>query len=348
MRHRALTTSAYVLLMSIVGTLYPSIGLAVSVVSENIIYLQEDGRGHLDYSTVRTGWRSYELYLDKDEPLEEYLYVYPTDYEVDEESDEQAKKLLFPQGSYATIRRGRFDKEVTLGEDQTFTFNSWDGSKRPDGHFGAWVNGNDFTEFVYAWVFPETIDILSYESNRQGEWVRRNNTLAFYAEEVNDLTFTLKYRLRARQYAPLLKDQSRLEAHGEVALEQDKNLLRITVLERLLFPSGGSKLTSKGKDIIADLANSLGPKPTATIVVEGHTDDVPIESEFKDIYPTNWELSAARSLAVVRHLAEIGFPEDQLEVRAYGHHRPRASNETPGTRAKNRRIELLIAEPADS
>lgn len=348
MRHKALYTSTYVLLTSIVGTIYPCNGQAASIVSENIIYLQEDGRSHINYSTVRTNWRSYELHLDKNESLDEFLYIYPTDYEVDEESDGHAKKLIFPQGSYATFRHGRFDKELTISEDGTFTFNSWDGIERPDGHIGAWLNGDDFTEYVYTWVFPDTIDILSYESNKKGEWVHRNNTLAFAARGVNDLTFTLKYRPQAYKNTELMNDQSRLEKQREAALEDDKNLLRITVLERLLFRSGGSKLTSKGKDIIAELANSLGPEPTATIVVEGHTDDVPIEGRFKDIYPTNWELSAARSLAVVRHLAELGFPEKQLEVRAYSHHRPLASGDTPEARAKNRRIELRIAEPVDS
>jgi outer membrane protein OmpA-like peptidoglycan-associated protein len=58
-----------------------------------------------------------------------------------------------------------------------------------------WNQPGNFSRFVQAWVFPEVFTILDYESNREGEWVERNNTLTFFAADVNDLTFTVRYRL---------------------------------------------------------------------------------------------------------------------------------------------------------
>ncbi|HSP46523.1 MAG TPA: OmpA family protein, partial [Clostridiaceae bacterium] len=76
------------------------------------------------------------------------------------------------------------------------------------------------------------------------------------------------------------------------------------------------------------------------IVVEGHTDNVPMRSA---TYPTNWELSAGRALAVVRYLSEVkAVPENRLAAIGYGEYRPIIGNDSPANRALNRRVNLLI------
>ena len=81
------------------------------------------------------------------------------------------------------------------------------------------------------------------------------------------------------------------------------------------------------------------------IQVQGHTDPIPIRSNLRDRYPTNWELAAARASQVVRLLAEQGVEPDRLRAVSFGEYRPVASNKTAGGRAKNRRIEIRL-EPA--
>jgi chemotaxis protein MotB len=74
--------------------------------------------------------------------------------------------------------------------------------------------------------------------------------------------------------------------------------------------------------------------------VEGHTDDVPIKSA---AFPSNWELSAARAIAVVRFLQDQGVDPAKLAAAGYGEYQPIAGNDTPEGRAQNRRIEITLA-----
>src|SRR5205814_823735 len=80
------------------------------------------------------------------------------------------------------------------------------------------------------------------------------------------------------------------------------------------------------------------------IEVCGHADNQPVESERKQQFPSNWELSTARATNVVRFLQEqVGIKPRRLKASGYGSSRPIASNATANGRAKNRRIEILLA-----
>jgi chemotaxis protein MotB len=74
--------------------------------------------------------------------------------------------------------------------------------------------------------------------------------------------------------------------------------------------------------------------------VEGHTDNVPIRSSR---FPTNWELSTARSTSVVAYLVTtFGFAPDRLTAAGYSQYRPVAPNETEAGRARNRRVDIIV------
>ena len=82
--------------------------------------------------------------------------------------------------------------------------------------------------------------------------------------------------------------------------------------------------------------------------VQGHTDNVPITGQLAKTYPTNWELSAARAVNVVRFLQEsAGVAPELLSASALSEFQPRVPNDTPEGRQKNRRIELLLAPRED-
>ena len=80
------------------------------------------------------------------------------------------------------------------------------------------------------------------------------------------------------------------------------------------------------------------------MVIAGHTDNVPISAGLAVKYPTNWELSSARSINIIHRLVNQGVSQDRFESQAFSYTRPIASNDTAEGRAKNRRIEVFLTE----
>lgn len=108
--------------------------------------------------------------------------------------------------------------------------------------------------------------------------------------------------------------------------------------DKVLFAPGESELKPQAIRVLTGIANSIQGK-TETVYIEGHTDNVPISTPE---FPSNWELSAARALSVVRLLEEAGIPPEQLAAVGHSQYIPIASNDTQEGRAKNRRVELWI------
>ena len=110
----------------------------------------------------------------------------------------------------------------------------------------------------------------------------------------------------------------------------------------LLFDSGRAEIKPQAAGLLATLGEELAKRPNP-VRVEGHTDNVPIDSPR---YPTNWELSVARAVAVARYLTEqLGVGPQRVSAAGYGEYRPVASNETREGRARNRRVDIVILAP---
>jgi chemotaxis protein MotB len=115
------------------------------------------------------------------------------------------------------------------------------------------------------------------------------------------------------------------------------------MVDEILFDSGESTLKPEGVEVLRRIAAVL-IKAEKLIVVQGHTDNVPIVGQLAQRYPTNWELSAARSVNVARFLhEEAGLDPTRLSATAFSEYQPRADNATEEGRQKNRRIEILLA-----
>jgi chemotaxis protein MotB len=117
---------------------------------------------------------------------------------------------------------------------------------------------------------------------------------------------------------------------------------RFVFQSEVLFPSGSAKLQEGGEKQLANVAKRLVeiaatiPKDVNWVLqVDGHTDNKAIASAQ---YPSNWELSAARAIAVVKFLHSEGIPNDRLVAAGYGEHQPLSSTDP----ARNRRIELKL------
>ncbi|MGQ9674397.1 MAG: OmpA/MotB family protein [Chloroflexota bacterium] len=115
--------------------------------------------------------------------------------------------------------------------------------------------------------------------------------------------------------------------------------IAISLSDRALFASGRAELGMQSKRTLSKVAEILKRVPNE-VRVEGHTDDVPTNNPE---YPTNWELSTARSLAVVRYfIDEAKIPPARFSVAGYSEYRPVADNNSPENRAKNRRCDILV------
>lgn len=331
------------LLLIVMSLLFTCGSASAEVVKETVIFLQEDGRHFFSYTTARTNWPSYDLYLKKERQLDDFLYIYPNDFKWDERGDNASNILRFSQSDYALIQPGSWSAEVKQDKKGIYRFRSDSGEKRSDGHYGYWTKPGQFDQFVYVWVIPANFEVVSYKANREGEWVQRHNTLAFYGKKVNDLIFDIAYR--PRSHATFAAVQESLQEQGsDVQLEQQQSGVRVTLAETLLFPVGSSELSNGGKRVLARIARGLKKRPGVSLIVSGHSDDTPIKSRLKKTFFSNWELSAARSLAVIHEMEKNGFQGERLQAQAFGPYRPRASNKTAKGRAKNRRIELEIVE----
>ncbi len=127
--------------------------------------------------------------------------------------------------------------------------------------------------------------------------------------------------------------------HGRVVLQ-----LRNDVL----FDTGEAEVKADGKTALGEVAATLRTVGAKRFQVAGHTDTQPITTDKKKAFPTNWELSSARAIAVVKLLTAQGVDPATLSAAGYGPYDPVASNGTPDGMAKNRRIEItLVPNVAD-
>ncbi|HWP01436.1 MAG TPA: OmpA family protein [Methylococcus sp.] len=141
----------------------------------------------------------------------------------------------------------------------------------------------------------------------------------------------------------------RLEAEVEAdqaEITQLQDRLKVTLVNELLFPSGGWKLDPQGKAVLDKIVPALQQARDKLIEVEGYTDNTPIGGKLKYRFSSNWELSTARATEIVEYLQHKGIDPDRLSARGFGEYQPIASNDTPEGRKKNRRTDIvLIAKP---
>lgn len=328
-------------------SLSPSI-MALPVVSEKIIFLNEDGKHYVRYDTTRTNHKSYDIWFKKEKKrqpeqhLKDYLYLYPNEHQWDRKTQPGYDLMKIASGSYATLVQGKLNNtEIKVGKDGVYTYTNWDGkTQTTDNHYGIWNKPDIFSHLVYAWVFPRNFNIISYKANRKGKWVKRSNTITYYGSNVNDLVFTIKYQPQSN---PVFRELAKvLNKQKQVQLKQDARGVKITLAATLLFSSGSSGLSDKGKSVLRRLSKALSKRKDIKIIVEGHSDNISIKGELVNKYKTNWELSSMRSLTVLHYMADHNISESRLEARAHGSNRPISTNKTGQGRAKNRRIEIVI------
>jgi chemotaxis protein MotB len=138
-----------------------------------------------------------------------------------------------------------------------------------------------------------------------------------------------------------LKDQIQKQ---EVTIKEFQESLSLNFVDRILFEFGKADLTPEGEKVLKKVGEALKNIGGKKIRVTGHTDNVPIRPDFMYKFPSNWELSSARAASVIRYFQEkIGLDPKEMEAIGRSFYQPEASNDTKEGRARNRRVEILIA-----
>src|SRR5512145_2609062 len=138
-------------------------------------------------------------------------------------------------------------------------------------------------------------------------------------------------------------------AAREVALERANSRVTVAIADRVLFPSGQATLTPAGERVIDKVGTALAGVTDRRVLIEGHTDNVPIGPDLKSRFPTNWELSTARATEVVKRLIRHAhLPPDRVQPAGRADTDPVTSNDTDDGRQRNRRIEIILLPPAST
>ena len=143
------------------------------------------------------------------------------------------------------------------------------------------------------------------------------------------------------------KVDAALRKHGladDVSMRIDERGLRISLVSRhIVFAPNVADLSTRGVRVLDVIAPVLHDLPNQ-IEVAGHTNQVKVKPKY---YPSDWELSAARAVTVLRHLKERGgVPGDHMMAAAYGHEQPLIDPSKPGSQELNKRVDILVLSTA--
>jgi chemotaxis protein MotB len=144
----------------------------------------------------------------------------------------------------------------------------------------------------------------------------------------------------ASQFGELQNNLNALDLQG-VNATPGREGLTLRIADNLLFASAQAELMTEGMQLISQLIQVLADFE-GEISIEGHTDNIPIST---DRFPSNWELSSARAISVLKFLEQDGIAANRMRAIGYAETRPLQDNESAQGRAANRRVELILREP---
>lgn len=132
-------------------------------------------------------------------------------------------------------------------------------------------------------------------------------------------------------------------AKGNSSVKGDGDSVSVMLAERILYDSGSADIKPDGVKVLKRIAGALHTTPNMYVRVEGHTDDVRIRSEPAPRFLTNFELSFARAIGVVKYLKELdGVKPSRFSAMGLADTRPLVANTNDDARARNRRVEIIV------
>lgn len=131
----------------------------------------------------------------------------------------------------------------------------------------------------------------------------------------------------------------------ELTMEIRDGKVYVSMSDKLLFKSGSAAVEPKGVEALQVLADVLNKNPDIQVLIEGHTDNVPIKTA---IYRDNWDLSVGRATSITRLLNEkYAVLATRMTASGRGEYYPKATNETQEGKAMNRRTEIILSPKLD-
>ncbi|MCX2450561.1 OmpA family protein [Pedobacter sp. PLR] len=224
---------------------------------------------------------------------------------------------------------------------------------------------NEYLEDLISRLKKDTTGLSASLNDLRGKYSEIDDSYAKLKDnsstEINKLSQDLKKReqrlkeveeiLRKRDEATnQLKEKLQQALLGftksGLTVEIKNGKVYVSLMDKLLFPSGSIVIDEKGKQALTQLATVLKEQPEINIAVEGHTDSQKISNlgQIKD----NWDLSVLRSTSVVRYLTEVAKVEGvRMTATGKGEFQPLALNTSADGRSKNRRIEIVLSPKLD-
>lgn len=133
---------------------------------------------------------------------------------------------------------------------------------------------------------------------------------------------------------------------GDITVNVKNGKVYVSLAEQLLFGSGSIVVDSKGVTALQQLAKAIKDQKDINILVEGHTDNVPV-SKKSQYMQDNWDLSVMRATAITKILTKAGVSSNQITPSGRGEYSPLAANDTPQNKQRNRRTEIIITPDLD-
>lgn len=300
---------------------------------EDIVVLRNDGQHYTVYKTLRSGLSRRNLSIGDDSPTD-YIFIHPDDFKP--ETANGTTVLQLNQGSYALLKNGQFsDSQITHNDDGSYTFHSWTGKQPADGHFGKWNSPGKFGALTYVWVLPDNIHVIGQKSNRSGRWSQSKDTLVWQGKNVNDVTFTITYRVN-----PVASPANAGTTQAASSADTSQDTLIDT---SLLFASGAGQLDASGQKRLKQIARIIKHNDVSAIIIKGYSDNQSLKPDLRKKYSGNLGLSAARAAGVADWLTGHGVKASLIQIRAYGAGNSSASG-SASRRAHNRRIEIVVTK----
>ena len=164
--------------------------------------------------------------------------------------------------------------------------------------------------------------------NQQNEYIRELNTSI---QRKDSLNLVLVSKLK--RSLDDINDE-------DIQIEVKKGVVYVSISDKLLFRSGSAALSKRASEVLGKVARVVNDHKQFEVLVEGHTDSVPIST---NCLQDNWDLSVHRATTVVRHLQkEHGVEPGRMIAGGRSEYQPKATNETAEGRQQNRRTEIIL------
>ena len=174
-----------------------------------------------------------------------------------------------------------------------------------------------------------------------------SNSLAEREKKVHELEQVLANKDKAVQDLKMKISNALLNfKENDITIQVKNGKVYVSLAEQLLFGSGSIEIDSKGVTALQQLAKAIKDQRDINIMVEGHTDNVPI-SKKSQYMSDNWDLSVMRATSITKILTKAGVSPQQITASGRAEFSPLAANDSPQNKQKNRRTEIIITPDLD-